>query len=1842
MRILTNKSMSGGQLVVLDRSGRDVKRFPLARGLVTLGSDHSCDIRFMLDTVNPHHATIAVHANQTVVRNVCEGETLVNGAPVSVAALRDGDLITIGGRRLRWEYAQPQQRRAQAPQPTLYVARRRVRARGRASGPGGAGAARRDRSLELALEMTHRASMPANAGGKQVAIVQPQRRDTSEHNDNPSPRTPMSANKRPRVSKSDIDVSVNYAEAEKSKRKPSLQNTTQATLWIESRKTSPRKSVKVQSTPANVLAMRRSIASSNKSTPLRLTVLKRAQSAQKTRVTKIEAPTHIDHTKQAALLLMTGHTPKARLLTQKSSTTPKSATIKVVTPKTNSPKNTPDLVSLKSVTPRLVRSKSAAASSVSPKISRRSASLVIKKKSPINRSTPRGRSARSSAVSTSTQKQVSPRTSLRKSTRRSSQKSLEKSPLLPNPKKSALKNPSKRSMRKTESIKFDLSNLDNYSQDSNVLMLTDTTHRIDGSSGGSGNDFSLRYSTSGIQSPSPRRSIHSRSSKIMEKTLGTTMTLSPSKTLTPESPRPRKSSRSSMIVQEALNNSEGAYSRRSSKSLSERSHSTVASAFRTRTLSPRTPQDHLESYSIVDLVSVDSNESSRSASVYNSVGSTSSATFGTPQNSVGRKTRSTMDPGLVGSSTPYVKVAKMAASHSNPEDDNSNIRERSRTTKSLSTPENTTRHISVNSTKISRASRSRSRINDSDLMLIELEDADDSPRSSRRVGAASKRSSSAPEPRNKSFSITTSNNSPIQENGMSTPENRQSPEEASTPVLNIKNFLNSSQNSIASVSNRKRGRPSLKRKTIGTLTEQNKIRVSTKSKSMNFQTRMTRSRLSNDSYEDLNISNQQDDEAVTPKSEVKLVQEAVKNKHSTAKKPQSKRSIIDDLNNSDIVKQLFNSPVKRKLSQSMTEFSRKQLFDEDIVQRKPTRKTVAAMGRTPEYSLLNRTENITPERFVSPISTPSHSPNLDGIKRLFTKNTPENDLRNVRGVKALLRSPRARKSIRNDLTNVSGTKQLFAKSPRNSLSDVRVKEIFVASPSNDLRRVSGVRSLFQSKKTRKSPRNSLTDIRGVKHLYRRNKNELDDLSGVEELFNESNQSNRDTDSIFDQLVGKPVIRSVYSNTFSSKSAPKNSTHKYKSLHASIDVITNNVQEWLEQELNKRLRKDAPSSAKSTNKSQLSRALQKLATNTVEGTTPLRTSRVRNNTTVRTSTVEVPERQKSASEVYSAHKLPIKKRSWVNASLERTKNSSKSIYLPIKKRAVLHSTPVKGTQANMTMNASELGRVSPIIADKTQDLEQEKTSNIPTIMSRSRRVTKPISKSPPVNKPSPKRATGKLKVVTLKKDEPTTSKVKQASLVSTPVTSNTGEVKAKSSPAKKVGTSISKTANTRTTRTRKTVAVTPQADVKSKRRASLVITKKTPVLRPQPRPSRKRKESEAMSMIQARSPKRTRATRKNDEKLEKPKTPKTSRARVQKSTVVVSKPSPQIKPRGTRTKATQSPSATSSSTKQTAIKDKKVSAKKSPVEIKPIDKDVPKTRGRRAAVDQKSKQNISEADLNQPKTKRGRNITAEVPTVGRKTRNAKQVSIQKEPEVKKRNSPKDNTVEEASKHKTRTNKEIVSKETNVKKSRTTKKEVVQGQSTRSTRKGKAVTTATVNESSSGRSQDSAQSEPGTRSRRGARSNNTVVAESSTRKRKAAVAEDRPTKLIKNVEVESRGRSKKLASPKTDNVAKNKGKKQPTGDASQRATRGKKVDVSLESPKELQRTVRARKTVVVTEPVSEVGKRKRKNATLVEESSKKLRGGKASASVAESQKRARSTRATASVEAAAKTSGRSRRR
>lgn len=976
------------------------------------------------------------------------------------------------------------------------------------------------------------------------------------------------------------------------------------------------------------------------------------------------------------------------------------------------------------------------------------------------------------------------------------------SPLLQSPRKSALKDPSVKSIRKTESIKFDLSNLENLrmeDDESEILLVTDMT----ANKNPAGEGATLRFSDSSApSSPSPRRSIHSRTSKILEQ-VGSPVRVTPvseRKTLTPDPPQARKSLRGNLFVQKALEASSvndtknsSKYSHRTTRTMTDQSFdTTVESAFKTRTLSPRASgQNNMESYSIVDLVSVDSNESPKSASVYDSVRSTrsSSIVFGTPQSRAGRKTRSTIEPTLLGSSTPYVGRTRVSSrSRSTPgqsarKSSPNQFTKGSRRSQTLLTPASTQKHFSVNSTKVSRASKSRSRINDSDLQFVSIgtieSEKKDSPKSTRQSSRAklsqnstiksprngtfvrlSPRSNSRTSQRNlsskkkrssfrKNITMNTTLAISTQDEGTVTPENKNSLEEVGTPVLSIRSLLDSSQSSRSSYSSPKKSRNSknTKRTTIGAVPSGSKKSRNSSSRSKSFNVAVQKSlktiRLRNNSKNASKTGDsisQTDDEIVTPKSAVKLIQEAVKNKHSTAKKPKSKRSIIDTLNESDIVKQLFNSPVKRKLSQSMTEFSRKQLFDnDDVATRRSKRNTVALTGRTPNNSALDETRQITPEMFVSPLSTPESSPNLRGVKLLFRINTPNNDLRNVKGVKRLLRTPRTRKSVKNDLTNISGVKEIFARSPRNRLSDVQVKKVFAASPKNDLRRVSGVKSLFQSPKkakqpnndlsdvrgvrnlfTRKSvandlrnvsgvkkvlrnmnsPKNDLTDVRGVRRMFRQEKQRSDysDLSGVEELFNESSASRRDVESIFDKLIGKPPIKAVYSKSVISNRKPKPSRVKRtKSLRQSIDLITNNVEQWLEEELKKRICKD------DNIKSKVSKELQKLATDTTEGNEPLRTTRVRDST-LQQSLIDVSGRKKSASQIYSSHTLPIKKRSLAEAPLDKSAKLDKSIKLPIKKRAVVHSTPVKG-RYNMTMNASELGRVSPIIAvEKTQNLE----------------------------------------------------------------------------------------------------------------------------------------------------------------------------------------------------------------------------------------------------------------------------------------------------------------------------------------------------------------------------------------------------------------------------------------------------------------------------------------------------------------------------------------------------------
>lgn len=1758
--------------MVLDRNGRYVKKYPLPDGLATLGSDPACDIRVMLPTVCSHHATVVVHANQTVVRNIGDGDTLVNGEPVSVAALKHYDVITLGDRSLRWHYDNPNiSKKFQKIEQGVYACGRGGRVSRRASAAASGPA--RDRALRLALEMSHRASMPGSTGGKQVAIVQPQRRDTTDQNDQNQTRPPT--NKRSR--NADVSHEEDNRKRRSTKASPrnaSLQDPTKATLWIESRKT--KKSPKSRSQTPTVLHApntRRTIATIKKSTPLRLTVLRKAQSAQKMRVMKIEAPTKIDHTKQAALMLMTGHTPKQRLLGSKSKTP--SYVVKKHSPVRRNPRGRLSLGK---------RSKESESASSSRLSNTRASSVAGTSRSSGNRSVTIFEVTDSEARNSTLQ--------ANRLSRRSGQKSPQKSPFLPSAKKSALKDP-KRNTRKTESIKFDLSNLENGAQmSSDVLTVNDTTKRSDGDDTMSEEELTLRYSDS--PSPSPRRPINSRSSRILESTIGTRLTVSPKQSLTQQRPRGRKSSRGSLILQKALTSSD------LSHDLSSQSTS-IASAYKTRTLSPRTR--NMESYSIVDLVSIDSNDSQKNASVYDSVASASDS-FGTPGNSISRKTRSTIDPTLLGTSTPYVAKSTRSGcsfisnrSRSNPGvSGNETLHSRSsmstRRSKSLTTPENTRKHISINSTKISRVSRSRSRINDSDLLVDDEEDS--SPKTSKRVSRNTK-SLLSNATFNKRNEITNGSVISSTNEGNTTPEDRHSPEDVGTPMLSIQTLLN---NSSITSRNIRTGRVS-KRKTVGDIGTVKNSRAGLKSKSLNVSAmravlRSMKGSPNNSDVTDEDAPQPDDEEVITPKSAVKPVQEAVKNKHSTAKKPQSKRSIIDDLNKSDIVKELFNSPVKRKLSQSMTEFSRKQLFEEDedvISVKKPSRNTIAVADRTPDSSILDQTEAITPDMFISPINTPSHSPNMTGIRRLFRRNTPQNDLRDVAGVRTLFRSPRHRKSNINDLTNVRNLEQDFAECSTERLSDARVKNVSTSSPRNDQQRVSEVKTSFQKQNKYRSPRNDLNDVRGVKELFRRSptndlrnvsavkrtlqrlspKNDLTDVrgvrnifrqqkqkqdcdvSGIEELFNESRN---DSEILFDQLVGgKPRPKAVYSRTFTARAPQKLNARKNASLNKSINMITDNVEEWIETNLRKCLQKDKPSTS-------LTRELKRLATSTFEGDTPIRRSRVRDSTVIRSIITE--NRQKSASEVYSARKLPIKKRSLKEISMERAANTT---ILPIKKRVVVHSTPVKG-RVNMTMNASELGRVSPIAAfDKTRPAESDTTVA----------ASRPIEDEPA--RPPPKqrgRRTTKAKI-----EKPATNEI-----IPSPK-----KTRSKAKPASPV--------KTRPTRGRNR---TDNSDNTKKRRASLVIPKKSPVLSPKPtKVSRNKNDDIEIEIKVLISPKKITRRQKQIEVTASPK--RTTRAKVQKTTVVVTKPSPKLKPRAKRNAAQIDKANSVEEIIQKSKRNRKTTVE-SPKEsraAKPAVENEPKTRGRRI---------ITERQNEDDKPKRGRNT---------KTDDTTKVS-------KEDNLPK-----------TRRSKLKVPEKQPVTRGKAKNVEVPASEITQKSTRGKKL-----------EPQESVQSEPVRQTRR-VRNDNTVIPEQKGRKRKTVVEEVIPAKtsrrgkkVVENVDAEAVSEEPKINSKKSQEINKSVG-----GGKTTRAVQNKRVAVSNTAERKVQKGTKTAKQEIVPEANS------RKRIARAESSPAKVPNKRqalktkkeveAATIVSPLKTRPRSTRAAKSeAEVSKKTTSRSRRR
>jgi hypothetical protein len=192
-----------------------------------------------------------------------------------------------------------------------------------------------------------------------------------------------------------------------------------------------------------------------------------------------------------------------------------------------------------------------------------------------------------------------------------------------------------------------------------------------------------------------------------------------------------------------------------------------------------------------------------------------------------------------------------------------------------------------------------------------------------------------------------------------------------------------------------------------------------------------------------------------------------------------------------------------------------------------------------------------------------------GVKQLMkmprNRKSSKYDQRVVRGVRRLMKTPKSPKSPKNDLRDVCGVRKLMKtprspKSPRNDLRDVRgVRRLMKTpespkSPKNDLRDVRGVRRLLKTPKSPKSPKNDLTDVFGVKRLLTSPKsmnspvNDLTDVLGVKELMKTPRSPRSPTNDLTDTKdvhLGKtltphsPMFGSHASQTQSKSELPEN-------------------------------------------------------------------------------------------------------------------------------------------------------------------------------------------------------------------------------------------------------------------------------------------------------------------------------------------------------------------------------------------------------------------------------------------------------------------------------------------------------------------------------------------------------------------------------------------------------------------------------------------------------------------------------------------------------------------------------
>jgi hypothetical protein len=122
---------AGRYLSIEDADG--TRLLPLTRPITHIGRGLVADVRFEDSHVSRRHAIVAVRGNAVrILDDRSTGGTFVNGRPVTVAELADGDVVRVGRAVFRYAEIAPaavdDHRRPMRRVPVSAVSRRRVNA----------------------------------------------------------------------------------------------------------------------------------------------------------------------------------------------------------------------------------------------------------------------------------------------------------------------------------------------------------------------------------------------------------------------------------------------------------------------------------------------------------------------------------------------------------------------------------------------------------------------------------------------------------------------------------------------------------------------------------------------------------------------------------------------------------------------------------------------------------------------------------------------------------------------------------------------------------------------------------------------------------------------------------------------------------------------------------------------------------------------------------------------------------------------------------------------------------------------------------------------------------------------------------------------------------------------------------------------------------------------------------------------------------------------------------------------------------------------------------------------------------------------------------------------------------------------------------------------------------------------------------------------------------------------------------------------------------------------------------------------------------------------------------